>query len=263
MVFDTFRQLDFQRSVISRRYKQPYIDKMLDQVDKWDVCLVDRFVSNPAPRGLGNIEVSHSTENKLSNSSLVGQIESAATGSSQPAPLNSQRRSASASSPPPNKKFRSMLDAKSVEERLENGEREAFIAAISPDENLPAEMIGISLARKDRKEEIKQIVTKRRQLPDDYEPEEGEIEDDDEDYDNDYEGDEEYIASEIDEVCSDSDVAAGDLRSGIRMTECEADDSMELETDSESEPGGSTTINPSLPSGTLADLLRIGRVPRC
>ncbi|KAF8566597.1 hypothetical protein P879_04946 [Paragonimus westermani] len=43
---DTFRQLDFQRSVISRRYKQPYIDKMLDHVQNWDERLVDYFVSD-------------------------------------------------------------------------------------------------------------------------------------------------------------------------------------------------------------------------
>ncbi|CAH8613763.1 unnamed protein product [Dicrocoelium dendriticum] len=50
---DAFRQLDFQRSVISRRYRQPYIDKMLDHVQKWDERLVDYFIegnnSGPEP----------------------------------------------------------------------------------------------------------------------------------------------------------------------------------------------------------------------
>ncbi|CAH8841913.1 unnamed protein product [Trichobilharzia szidati] len=41
---DTFRQLDFQRSVISRRYKQPYINKILNQVQNWDEQLVDYFI---------------------------------------------------------------------------------------------------------------------------------------------------------------------------------------------------------------------------
>ncbi|CAH8494245.1 unnamed protein product [Heterobilharzia americana] len=43
---DTFRQLDFQRSVISRRYKQPYINKILNQVQNWDEQLVDYFISD-------------------------------------------------------------------------------------------------------------------------------------------------------------------------------------------------------------------------
>uniref|UniRef100_A0A3Q0KNJ2 Putative ribonuclease III n=1 Tax=Schistosoma mansoni TaxID=6183 RepID=A0A3Q0KNJ2_SCHMA len=43
---DTFRQLDFQRSVISKRYKQPYINKILDQVQNWDEQLVDYFISD-------------------------------------------------------------------------------------------------------------------------------------------------------------------------------------------------------------------------
>lgn len=46
---DTFRQLDFQRSVISKRYKQPYIDKILDQVQNWDENLVDCFISDEKP----------------------------------------------------------------------------------------------------------------------------------------------------------------------------------------------------------------------
>nr|VZI43084.1 unnamed protein product [Spirometra erinaceieuropaei] len=45
---ETFKQLDFQRSVIVRRYKQPYIDKMLNQLETWDEELVDRFVDAPA-----------------------------------------------------------------------------------------------------------------------------------------------------------------------------------------------------------------------
>ncbi|KAL7061580.1 hypothetical protein AAHC03_0852 [Spirometra sp. Aus1] len=45
---ETFKQLDFQRSVIVRRYKQPYIDKMLNQLETWDEELVDRFVDTPA-----------------------------------------------------------------------------------------------------------------------------------------------------------------------------------------------------------------------
>ncbi|VDN09628.1 unnamed protein product [Dibothriocephalus latus] len=45
---ETFKQLDFQRSVIVRRYKQPYIDKMLNQLESWDEELVDRFVDTPA-----------------------------------------------------------------------------------------------------------------------------------------------------------------------------------------------------------------------
>ncbi|KAK4469763.1 hypothetical protein MN116_007283 [Schistosoma mekongi] len=43
---DTFRQLDFQRSVISKRYKQPYINKILDQVQNWDEQLVEYFISD-------------------------------------------------------------------------------------------------------------------------------------------------------------------------------------------------------------------------
>ncbi|TPP55755.1 Ribonuclease 3, partial [Fasciola gigantica] len=46
---DTFRQLDFQRSVISRRYRQPYIDKMLDHVQNWDERLVDYFIHGDKP----------------------------------------------------------------------------------------------------------------------------------------------------------------------------------------------------------------------
>uniref|UniRef100_A0A183SQT5 Ribonuclease III n=1 Tax=Schistocephalus solidus TaxID=70667 RepID=A0A183SQT5_SCHSO len=45
---ETFKQLDFQRSVIVKRYRQPYIDKMLNQLETWDEELVDRFVDNPA-----------------------------------------------------------------------------------------------------------------------------------------------------------------------------------------------------------------------
>uniref|UniRef100_A0A5K3EYP8 RNase III domain-containing protein n=1 Tax=Mesocestoides corti TaxID=53468 RepID=A0A5K3EYP8_MESCO len=41
---EVFRQLDFQRSVIAKRYRQPYIDKMLNKLESWDESLVGKFV---------------------------------------------------------------------------------------------------------------------------------------------------------------------------------------------------------------------------
>ncbi|CAL8091556.1 unnamed protein product [Calicophoron daubneyi] len=58
---DTFRQLDFQRSVISRRYKQPYIEKMLDHVHKWDEKLVDYFVADANSTCTGTYEADNNT----------------------------------------------------------------------------------------------------------------------------------------------------------------------------------------------------------
>ncbi|KAL5112420.1 Ribonuclease 3 [Taenia crassiceps] len=43
---DSFKQLDFQRAVIHKRYRQPYIAKMLNKLKSWDESLVDKFVGD-------------------------------------------------------------------------------------------------------------------------------------------------------------------------------------------------------------------------
>ncbi|VDM17963.1 unnamed protein product, partial [Hydatigera taeniaeformis] len=43
---DSFKQLDFQRAVINKRYRQPYITKMLKKLKSWDASLVDKFVGD-------------------------------------------------------------------------------------------------------------------------------------------------------------------------------------------------------------------------
>ncbi|GAA48519.1 ribonuclease III [Clonorchis sinensis] len=63
---DTFRQLDFQRSVISKRYKQPYIEKMLDHVQNWDERLVDYFVA----AGNSNSEMTSTKDSSLESDAI-------------------------------------------------------------------------------------------------------------------------------------------------------------------------------------------------
>ncbi len=50
---ENFKQLNFQKSVISKRYKQPYINKMLDKLDTWDEGLVEQFVGDVPVDGRG------------------------------------------------------------------------------------------------------------------------------------------------------------------------------------------------------------------
>ncbi|TGZ64116.1 hypothetical protein CRM22_006526 [Opisthorchis felineus] len=63
---DTFRQLDFQRSVISKRYKRPYIEKMLDHVQNWDERLVDYFVA----AGNSNSEMTSTKDSSLESDAI-------------------------------------------------------------------------------------------------------------------------------------------------------------------------------------------------
>eukprot|EP00108_Taenia_solium_P000875 TsM_000908400 transcript=TsM_000908400 gene=TsM_000908400 len=53
---DSFKQLDFQRSVISKRYRQPYIAKMLNKLRSWDESLVDKFVGDVPEDGRGGTD---------------------------------------------------------------------------------------------------------------------------------------------------------------------------------------------------------------
>lgn len=67
--------MDFQRSVISKRYKQPYINKILDQVQNWDEQLVEYFISDkPTSTTVMSTLNSNTTTNNNNNNNKITPI---------------------------------------------------------------------------------------------------------------------------------------------------------------------------------------------